>query len=142
MARIQHLTASNQLPSSPEGSHALPCTAKGLRGRRLGSSYSIFCCDHSQCRTRRLLETSTLESCSLLSYARDSRVAGEQGFSVRVMGRRKTRPAIKRDDSLTIGTRERLKFTVTRAAMPSGLDINWEDTLGVKPEFTCLDLSS
>ncbi len=69
-------------------------------------------------------------------------MAGEQDFSGRVIDRRKTRPAIKRDDSLTIGTRERLKFTVTRAAMPSGLAINWEDTLGVKPEFTCLDLSS
>jgi len=68
-------------------------------------------------------------------------VAGEQGFSVRVMGRRKTRSAIKRDDSLTIGTRVRLKFTVTRAAMPSGLNINLEDTLGVRLEFTCLDLS-
>ncbi len=69
-------------------------------------------------------------------------MAGEQGFSGRVIDRRKTRPAIKRDDSLTIGTRERLKFTVTRAAIPLRFDINWEDTLGVKPEFTCLDLSS
>ncbi len=68
-------------------------------------------------------------------------MAEEQGFSVRVVGRRKTRSAIKRDDSLTIGSRVRLKFTVTRAAMPSRLDINWEDTLGVKSEFTLFDLS-
>ncbi len=69
-------------------------------------------------------------------------MAGEQGFCGRVIGRRKTRPDIKRDDSLRIGTRERLKFKVARAAFPLRFDINWEDTLWVKPEFTCLDLSS
>jgi hypothetical protein len=68
-------------------------------------------------------------------------VAGEQGFSGRVIDRRKTRPAIKRDDSLTIGTRERLKCIFTKTATPLHLAVNWEDTLGVKPEFTCLDLS-
>ncbi len=69
-------------------------------------------------------------------------MAGEQDFSGSVIGRRKTGPAIKRDDSLTIGTRERLKCMFTKTATPLRFDINWEDTLGVKPEFTCLDLSS
>jgi hypothetical protein len=68
-------------------------------------------------------------------------VAGEQGFCGRVIGRRKTGSAIKRDDSLTIGTRERLKCIFTKTATPLRLAINWEDTLRVKPEFTCLDLS-
>jgi hypothetical protein len=70
-------------------------------------------------------------------------VAGEQGFSVGVMGRRKTGSDIKRDDSLEIeiGTRERLECIVTKVAPPLRFDINSEDTLRVKPEFTCLDLS-
>ena len=68
-------------------------------------------------------------------------MAGEQDFSGRVIGRRKTGPAIKRDDSLTIGTRERLKSIFTKTATPLRLAIYWEDTQRVKPEFTCLDLS-
>ena len=49
--------------------------------------------------------------------------------------------AIKRDDGLTTETWERLKCLVTRATNPLRSDIDWEDTLGVKPDLTCIVLS-
>ena len=47
-----------------------------------------------------------------------------------------------RGDSLTTGTWERLKCLVTTAVFTWRLEIDWVDTLRVKPGITCLSLSN
>ncbi len=51
-------------------------------------------------------------------------------------------PTSFRDDSLRTGIWERLECLVTSAAFTSRLDIDWVDTLRVKPKITCLSLSN
>ena len=70
-------------------------------------------------------------------------MAGEVNVTDRVVGRLKAGSfgTAMRDDSLTTETWERLKCLVTRATNPLRSDIDWEDTLGVKPDLTCIVLS-
>jgi len=75
------MMARNHQYSTSEGGDARPCTAKGLGGRRLGSSCSIICCNHSRYRTLGLFTiASQVPFWSLLSkrLACDIRSVGEQ----------------------------------------------------------------
>ena len=72
-------------------------------------------------------------------------MAGEVNVTGRVVGRLiagSFGSTSLRGDSLTTGTWERLKCLVTTAVFTWRLEIDWVDTLRVKPGITCLSLSN